>query len=65
MIFVKFIVDELPYYDMYCPFVSKEKCYTFIMTNECPRHLNKNKVNSRKNLHECELLKEVSIYHES
>lgn len=62
---MKFLVDELPYYDEYCPFANSDRCYPAVMTDECPRHWNKDKVNSRKNPHECELLKEVSTYHES
>ena len=62
---MKFLVDELPYYGEYCPFASKEKCYASVMTNECPRHWNKDKVDSYKNPHECELLKEASIYREN
>lgn len=59
---MKFLVDELPYYGDYCPFASKEKCYASVMTNECPRHWDKYKVCSDENPHECELLKEASIY---
>ena len=52
---MKFLVDELPYYGEYCPFASKEKCYASISLSECPRHWDKDKVDSYKNPHECEL----------
>ena len=58
---MKFLVDELPYYENYCPFASEEKCYASVMTNECPRHWSKYKVDSYENLHECELLKEINL----
>ena len=57
---MKFLVDELPYYGEYCPFASKEKCYASISLSECPRHWDKDKVDSYKHPHECELLKEAS-----
>lgn len=57
---MKFLVDELPYYEDYCPFASREKCYATI-TGECPRHWDKYKITSYENPHECELLKEISI----
>ena len=62
---MKFLVDELPYYGEYCPFASTEQCYASVMTNECPRNWNKDIVNSYKNPHECELLKEALIRNES
>lgn len=62
---MKFLVDELPYYGEYCPFASEEKCYASVMAGECPRHWNKYKVDSYKNPHECELLKEALIRNES
>ena len=58
---MKFLVDELPYYDGYCTFASKEKCYASVMIDECPRHWDKYKVCSNENPHECELLKEFSM----
>lgn len=49
------------YYDEYCPFASKEKCYVSVMIDKCPRHWDKYKVCSNENPHECELLKEFSM----
>jgi hypothetical protein len=58
---MKFLVDELPYYGEYCPFASKENCYLSIPLEECPRYWDKDKVDSYKNPHECQLLKEAPI----
>ena len=50
---VKFIVDELPYYEEICPF------WTMCPHNAddvCPRHWDKYKVTSDENPHECHFL---------
>lgn len=62
---MKFLVDELPYYDEYCPFASTETCYASVMSGMCPKYWSKDKVNSHKNPHECEILKEVSVHRKS
>ena len=51
---MKFLVDELPYYEDFCPFA--ENYCTDAHLIECPRHWNKYKVCSDDNPHECLLL---------
>ena len=51
---MKFIVDELPYYEEYCPL------YTICWRHDCPRDWDKHKVCSDNNPHECLLLVEAS-----
>lgn len=50
---MKFLVNELPYYNEFCP-LSNVCWYT-----ECPRYWDKDKVCSDDNPHECLLLVEV------
>lgn len=51
---MKFIVDSLPYYGEECVLAEKcEKAYSV----DCPREWDKEYVCSRRNPHECELLK--------
>ena len=55
---MKFIVDELPYYEEICPF--------WVMCphnadDVCPRHWDKYKVTSDENPHECQFLIEQDI----
>ena len=51
---MKFIVDELPYYEEFCPL------YTICWHHDCPRHWDKYKVCSDNNPHECLFLVEAS-----
>lgn len=58
---MKFLVDSLPYYGEFCPFI--EKCYKMSLIRgpiDCPRYWSPDKVCSDKNLGECELLAEVA-----
>lgn len=54
---MKFLVDELPYYESFCPFA--EKCCDDAHLSKCPRHWSKYEVYSRDNPHECCLLIEA------
>lgn len=54
---MKFIVDELPYYEGFCPFV--ERCGADVRIGTCPRHWDKEKVCSDDNPHECRFLIEA------
>ena len=49
---MKFIVDELPYDEEFCPL------YTICWHHDCPRHWDKYKVCSDNNPHECLFLVE-------
>jgi hypothetical protein len=51
---MKFIVDELPYYEEFCPL------YTICWCHDCPRFWDKDKVCSDNNPHECLFLVEAS-----
>ena len=51
---MKFIVDELPYYEEFCPL------YTIRWCHDCPRHWDKHKVCSYNNPHECLFLVKAS-----
>ena len=44
---MKFLVDELPYYEGFCPFV--ERCSADIRMGKCPRHWTKDKICSNDN----------------
>ena len=52
---MKFLVDELPYYNGHCYF--QDSCRKS-SSKDCPKVWDKFKVYSSKNPHECELLKE-------
>ncbi len=54
---MKFLVDELPYYEGFCPFV--EKCGADVRLGKCPRYWDKDKVCSDDNPYECRFLIEV------
>lgn len=56
---MKFVVDELPYYDEYCPFW--KVCYNSAGDDKCPRHWSKYKICSDDNPHECCLLIEACL----
>ena len=58
---MKFLVDELPYYNEDCYF-SQICCKAF--SKDCPKIWDKYKVCSSKNPHECELLKELGNNHD-
>lgn len=60
---MKFLVDELPYYEGFCPFV--EKCGADVRLGKCPRYWDKDKVCSDDNQHECRLLIEMDPAQES
>ena len=51
---MKFIVDELPYDEEFCPL------YTICWFHDCPRHWDKYKVCSDSNPNECLFLVEAS-----
>lgn len=53
---MKFLVDELPYYNEYCYF---QGFCCMAKTANCPRVWDKYKVCSEENPHECELLIEL------
>lgn len=55
--FMKFLVDELPYYNDFCP-LQGELCFYPI---DCPKYWSKEKVCSDDNPHECSMLKEVDL----
>lgn len=57
---MKFLVDELPYYEGFCPFV--EKCGADVRLGKCPRYWDKDKVCSDDNPYECRFLVEVAIF---
>lgn len=55
---MKFVVDQLPYYEEVCPFWSI--CWRDANDIlKCPRHWDKYKVDSDENPHECNLLIEA------
>lgn len=56
---MKFVVDELPYYEELCPF--GEICYNNADRDECPRYWGKYKICSDDNPHECCLLIEACL----
>ena len=57
---MKFLVDELPYYNDFCP-LQGELCFCPTTSPECPRYWSKYKVCSDDNPHECPMLKEVDL----
>lgn len=58
---MKFLVDNLPYYNEDCPFMDGA-CYTFGKGNTCPRNWSTPKIYSENNPRECVLLKEFNKY---
>lgn len=56
---MKFIVDQLPYYEDFCPFWMT--CSHNASADECPRYWDKYHVCSDENPHECQLLKEQEV----
>lgn len=54
---MKFVVDELPYYEELCPFWTM--CHDNVSDNKCPRYWSKYKICSDDNPHECCLLIEA------
>lgn len=50
---MKFIVNELPYYEEFCPL------YAICWDSDCPRYWAKDKVCSDDNPHECQFLIEA------
>ena len=54
---MKFIVDELPYYEEFCPLY--RMCWDNANDYKCPRHWDKYKVCSDNNPHECLFLVEA------
>lgn len=55
---MKFIVNELPYYEEYCPL------YAECWDTDCPRFWTKDKVCSDDNQHKCLFLIEAGKYKE-
>lgn len=56
---MKFLVDELPYYGGFCPFLDANMCRKGSADSwNCPRKWDKYYVCSSENPHECEMLKE-------
>lgn len=51
---MKFIVDQLPYYEELCPFWTM--CRYHADDAVCPRFWDKYKVTSDENTHECQFL---------
>ena len=58
---MKFVVDELPYYEDFCPFW--ETCYDSSSNDKCPQHWSKYKICSDDNPHECHFLIELESKH--
>lgn len=56
---MKIIVDELPYYEEFCPFWMM--CPDHVSDEKCPRHWYKDKVCSDENPHQCHYLRELAI----
>lgn len=56
---MKFVVDQLPYYEEFCPFV--ERCGADVRLDKCPRHWDKYTVCSDDNPHECRYLIEQEV----
>lgn len=56
---MKFVVDELPYYEEFCPF--REMCYDNASNDKCPQHWSKYKICSDDNPHECRFLIEACL----
>lgn len=56
---MKFVVDELPYYEELCPFW--EICYDNASNDKCPQHWSKYKIYSDDNPHECRFLIEACL----
>lgn len=54
---MKFIVNELPYYEEFCPLYGM--CQDNASESNCPRYWSKDKVCSDDNPHECQLLAET------
>lgn len=54
---MKFLVDELPYYESFCPLYMM--CGDNASEEKCPKYWNKDKVCSHDNPHECCLLIEA------
>lgn len=54
---MKFLVDELPYYNDDCPF--EVVCFASDNRSRCPRHWSKEEICSEDNPHECCMLKEI------
>lgn len=59
---MKFLVDQLPYYEEFCPFI--ERCSADARLGKCPRYWDKYTVWSEDNPHECRLLVESLPYPE-
>lgn len=57
---MKFIVNELPYYEEFCPFYMV--CSDNASESKCPRHWDKEKVCSDSNPHECLIFVEANEY---
>lgn len=56
---MKFVVDELPYYEEFCPF--GKICDDNASDDKCPQHWSKYKICSDDNPHECCLLIEACL----
>lgn len=56
---MKFVVDELPYYEEFCPFW--EMCYDRASNDKCPQYWSKYKICSDDNPHECHFLIEACL----
>lgn len=56
---MKFVVNELPYYEELCPFW--EICYDNASNDKCPQHWSKYKICSDDNPHECRFLIEACL----
>lgn len=54
---MKFLVDQLPYYEGACPFWTM--CWHNTSKEHCPRFWDKYKVVSDENPHECDFLVET------
>lgn len=54
---MKFLVDQLPYYEEACPFWMM--CWHNTSKEYCPRFWGKYKVTSDENPHECDFLVET------
>lgn len=54
---MKFLVDQLPYYDGACTFW--RMCWNNTSKEHCPRFWDKYKVTSDENPHECDFLVET------
>ena len=54
---MKFVVDELPYYGDFCPFL--DTCYDSASNDRCPQQWSKYKICSDDNPHECRFLIEL------